>query len=532
MVKILKNEEMDEQSIAALTKDEREWLYNGLDCACTLEILEKQLAEADDVALNTYEFSKSLMGPILEMNLRGTLIDLDQRRKVIGEFSEKRNLLAKNLGMIVREGIGYRPNDFNWRSHHQLKELFYKVLKIKPVKARNSNGIYAPTVNRDALEKLQRYFVAEPLCKHILLLREFDKKLQFIESELDPDGRLRTSFNIAGTNTGRLSSSESDFGTGTNEQNIERPLRRMFVPDVGYKFCNIDLEQADARHVGAICWELFVEKYGEDFAGSYLDACESGDLHTTVCKMAWTELDWPGPGSNRTDREIADETWYRDFSYRDGSKKLGHGTNYYGTPRTMAMHTKVETRIIESFQRRYFDGFPVIGSYDKRLDRDNWHTWTYHQINQFGYLITPFYGRRRYFFGRPDDPRTLREAIAYCPQSMTADAIDTALLRIWQTHRVQILIQVHDSILFQYPVEEEDDIIPEMLRLASITHTLKRGRRFVVPAEAKIGWNWADESKENPDGLVKWEGPGVDKRPRPQIRSGQPYGLTAMLEEK
>jgi DNA polymerase I-like protein with 3'-5' exonuclease and polymerase domains len=120
---------------------------------------------------------------------------------------------------------------------------------------------------------------------HILALRDIAKKIGVLKTSIDPDGRMRTSYNIAGTTTGRFSSSLSDFGTGGNLQNLEERLRRPFVADPGMKFAYIDLEQAESRLVGAIEWNLFGD-------GRYLDACESGDLHTSVCRLAWTELPW------------------------------------------------------------------------------------------------------------------------------------------------------------------------------------------------------------------------------------------------
>lgn len=205
----------------------------------------------------------------------------------------------------------------------------------------------------------------------------------------------------------------------------------------------------------------------------------------------------------------------------------------------MAMHTKVERKLIEAFQVNYFGGFPVIGAVKyvsdqrgvqrlvKDLDAECWHNWVRERLVEYGYLITPFYNRRRFFYGRPEEDKTLREAIAYCPQSMTADAIDTGILRLWAWGQVQVLIQVHDSVLFQYPAEREAEIIPKAIELCTIQHELKRGRPFNVPADAKIGWNWADRIDDkttgkitNPNGLIKWKGE-PDPRPRPPMRTGR-----------
>lgn len=486
-----------------LSRNEQDWIYNGLDVCVTYEIVHKLLDQLDNVSRPVYERSLALQGPILEMSTRGIRVDRERRDEVLANYRRDIKIVGDQLTEIIRDGIGL---DLNWRSPAQLKKLFYEVLGLPSIKKRNANGIMAPTVGRDALEQLQNYLIAEPICRHLLFLRDCDKKRMFLETGIDPDGRMRTSFNIAGTNTGRLASSMSDMGTGTNLQNVDRDLRSVFIADPGMKFGNLDLEQADARNVGALCWDYFVEAHGESFAGRYLDACESGDLHTATCKLAWTNLPWPG--DSKGDRAIAEQIAYRSDSYRQLAKKLGHGTNYYGTPRTMAKHTKTDVGLIQDFQHRYFKGFPCIPA---------WHTRVKEMLKRGG-EITTLFGRRRYFFGRPTEDSTIREAIAYAPQSMTADEINTGMLNLFRTNRVQLLVQVHDSILFQYPENQEDEIIPLALECLRAPLTLKRGREFAVPVDAKTGWNWGDTitdkqgNVENEEGLAKWK--GHDKRVR------------------
>lgn len=506
MAKIINNADLDEAEMAKLSADHRDWIYNGLDCCVTHEIADVLISQLDNVSANTYAFSRSLQAPILEMTMRGTKIDLLQRGRALTFYEERIRGLQTNLQSIIVEGIGL-PSSFNWKSPTQLVHLFYTVLGYNPVRKRNAQGRMVPTANREAMEKLSAHFYAAPICNHILKLRELEKKCQFLRTELDPDNRIRTNFNIAGTKTGRLASSISDYGTGTNVQNVDRELRRCFVADEGMKLANLDLEQADARNVGAICWNLFVESHGEKFAGAYLDACESGDLHTRVCSMAWRDLPWTG--DSKSDRAVADQIAYRELSYRDLAKRLGHGTNYLGTPGTMAKHSKVQTKLISDFQDRYFSGFPSI---------KEWHQWVKRSLAESA-SITTLFGRRRFFFGRRDDAKTLRDAVAYAPQSMTADQIDTGIINIWRANKVQLLIQVHDSILFQYPEELEDEIIPWALQTLRTTIPLHKGRDFTVPTEAKVGWNWGDVEFDkqgqvinNPMGLVKWKG-GDNRKP-------------------
>lgn len=492
-----------------LTPDEKAWTYNGLDVCVTMEVLEATLPQLDNTTSATYDFSRSLQAPVLEMSMRGMLVDRARTAEVIKEFEENTARLEKQFERIVFALCG---KFVKWSSPKQIGILLYDVMGLPEQRKRNKYGRMARTTGRDALEKLRNeYFLADPICSHILKLRDVAKKLQFLHTEIDSDNRIRTTLNIAGTNTGRLSSSSSAFGTGSNLQNIERTLRSTIIADKGMKFANLDLEQADARNVGAICWNLFHASDGPDFAGAYLDACESGDLHTRVCEMGWRELDW----SSGDKRAVAEEIAYRDMSYRDLAKRLGHGSNYYGTPRTMAKHTKVDTKVIKRFQDKYFSSFPCIRKWHKRVAEE---------LEQYGF-ITTLLGRRRFFFGRTNEDATLREAIAYEPQSLTADQIDTGLIRLWRLGRVQVLMQVHDSILFQYREEEEDEIIPLALEALKVEIPLIEGRSFHVPVEAKIGWNWGDVKTDkqgnvidNPSGLVKWKGPGLDTRTRPALR--------------
>ena len=183
----------------------------------------------------------------------------------------------------------------------------------------------------------------------------------------------------------------------------------------------------------------------------------------------------------------------------------------------MAIHSKVEVGIIEQFQQNYFRTFPCIPT---------WHKWVPQELKELSYLTT-LLGRRRYFFGRWDDKKNIRDAVAYCPQSMTADEIDTGMLRLWRANRVQLLLQVHDSVLVQFPEGEEDKLIPWVLDLLRVDIPLKRGRSFHVPVGVKTGWNWGDHDPEsNPDGLASWT--GHDPRARTVPVGGKKFSLWEM----
>lgn len=469
---------------------EREWWYNALDAAVTLEISEE--LDSRNANRSVYDFERALQGPALDMMLRGFRIDDFWRHRSIDETSRKRDALQEKLNRLAHAVWG---QELNPRSPKQLQEFLYGALGM-PVQHSIKKGERKVSTDREALEKLSQYYHATPFVNLILSIRDASKTLGVLRTGVDPDGRMRCTYNVCGTETGRWASSQNVWGRGTNLQNITEKLRRMFVADPGMILLYVDGEQAESRAVGFIHWRVFGDC-------RYLDACEAGDLHTTVTKLVWKDLGWTG--DLKKDREIADQPFYRWFSYRDMAKRGGHGTNYYGKDSTMARHLKVPVPLITSFQREYKAAFPM----------ETWHTWVAHQIQTYQSLTT-FLGRERTFFGRVNDEATLRQAIAYEPQSVVGDLVNEGGYRIWkQFPEAQVLAQIHDAYLFQIP-ETRLDLIPKILKAFEVPVTSK-GRTLVIPAEAKVGWNWASYEMDkpvekrtfrdgNPDGLRKWKG--------------------------
>lgn len=460
-------------------------IYNALDCCITLEAFNAIEPQLDEITRKSYDFSLALQGPILEMECRGVLVDLDNRDKALVLFEERVRIVEDSLREILKEGVGV---EFNWNSPKQLQEFFYVQMAL-PVR-RNKGKVSA---DRKALEKLRSYFYAEPIINHILAIRDLKKKIGVLKTGIDSDGRIRTSYNIAGTDTRRLSSYTSAFGSGTNLQNITGELRSIFVADPGKKLFYIDLEQAESRAVGAIVWNLFHD-------GGYLDVCESGDLHTTVCKLVWEHLAWTGDLAG--DKKVAKAPFYRHFDYRDAAKRLGHGTNYFGKPPNMSQQTHIELSLVSEFQHKYFAAFPGI---------KKWHEWVKWKLNREGW-ITTFMGDRRWFFGRRWEEETLRSAIAFEPQSVVATILNQGLLRVWKTMpEVQLLLQVHDAIVGQIDEGIFAETVPKVMKTMEIEVPLLHDRVLKIPTEAFEGWNWAYCTDSNPDGLVNF---GTDKRQR------------------
>lgn len=524
-MKIIDTLELEEKS-ASMSDSEIYWTYCGLDCCVTYDVFNVIEPQLDDVSRATYNTSMATIPVFLEMMLTGFPVNLEKRKQVLGHYEKQLELLESMWTALCTEGLGI-PADrtkrdkgrtalpINPASPQDVQYLFHTVLQIPEKKKRKKGQTEAKTTtDREVLEGFRSYYFAEVFVNFILAMRDCQKAIGFLRTKLDDDNRIRCSFNVAGTNTGRANSSFSDMGTGTNLQNISGKQKNIFVADDQWMLADIDLEQGDSRGVGAIAWNWFVESHGEEWAGSYLDACESGDLHTTVVKMAWPDLPWPETMDLKLAKAVAEMNAYRDLSFRDLAKKLGHGTNYLGQPNTMAMHSKLPVSTIVDFQKKYFGAFQCIPA---------WQQETIRQVRETRCLITPF-GRRRYFWNDPNAVPTHNAAIAYSPQSTTGEFINRGAIQLqhFRNHHpnfpVKFILQVHDSLVLMIKQRSIEEHLPIIMEKLKVILPLAKGREFSIPLGVKVGWNYGGESPDNPYGLRKWKG-SDDRQPPKRLSS-------------
>jgi len=321
------------------------WQYNAIDCHVTHGILKRmqQTIKRKPKQQETYEFIKDLQIPLLEMGMRGVRVDLLEKSSMIISLNQEQQRIRKLLNTICFKVFGFF---INANSTPDLKKLFYsdKGLQLQPEKA-FKNGVSRESTNRQCLEKLkEKWLDAIVFVNLILTIKEITKTISVLRSKITKDGRMTTTYKVAGTNTGRLSSAQSQFNIGMNLQNPPPKIRHIFIPEKGKKLAYLDLQRAESWIVG-----LLVAVIIGDY--SYLNVIKTGDLHTMVARMVWPHLNW---GEKKNWRKIADIIFYRTFSYRDMAKGGGHGTNYLGSAFMLAMHLQVSYSIMQQFQHSYF----------------------------------------------------------------------------------------------------------------------------------------------------------------------------------
>lgn len=207
----------------------------------------------------------------------------------------------------------------------------------------------------------------------------------------------------------------------------------MFIPDPGHTICDADQAGADAQ---VVAWESNDDDLKAKFrSGKKIHALNAIDIFGSVA----------GPDGKR-------EPYYT-------RAKMGvHLSNYGGTARTCATALGITVHEAERFQSRWFSVHPNILDWHKRIRSQLESTRTV--SNRFGY--------RRVYFDRPDS--VLKEALAWIPQSTVACVTNRAWVALFNSHLpVEVLLQVHDSLVFQIPTRLLDPTLRAIKPLIQIT---------------------------------------------------------------
>lgn len=228
-------------------------------------------------------------------------------------------------------------------------------------------------------------------------------------------------------------------------------LRKIIVPDPGWYIGEADLAGADAR---VVAWEA------NDI--ELMDAFDAGlKVHAKNALDMWGE-------------KLAGPDGLREPLYTK-NKSAVHGTNYYGKPKGMSAALGWPVKSVEEFQRRWFTRHPRIR---------NWHDNVLQQLYQ-NHRVSNKFGYRIVYFGRVED--LLPEALAWIGQSTTSVSCMKGQIQLRSANFdwVQLLLDSHDSIVFQYREEFDSD-------LSSILDVIK----VVVPYDRPLNMPW--ELKTSP----------------------------------
>ncbi len=198
------------------------WEYNALDALTTLMIMQEERKELIEFkTLNHFlNVTMPLIPCLIKMQLTGVNVDLRLRDRAIDREDRYMTDIIEALHQVL-------PG-FNPRSPMQCGKLFYDTLHCPVIRSKGK-----PTIGADALERIaerdERPYV-KLLTDVVTKFRMSGHMAGVLRTPLLA-GRMHTAYDAGGTDTGRLNSKESIFGTGTNLQNLQQgPQRQMLVP--------------------------------------------------------------------------------------------------------------------------------------------------------------------------------------------------------------------------------------------------------------------------------------------------------------
>ncbi len=443
------------------------WHYNCVDCVRTFKIAEGEQAAIDALTPGwpklpaVVAFQHRVQPAVVRMMFRGVRSDDASRQRMAQALMTRSAEIQGELTELLGAEV-------NIRSPKQMVELFYETLNQTPIYARLPNGARGnPTCDDEALEKIAyREPLLRPVVSRIQALRSAGVFLStFVQMPRDTDGRIRCSYNVAGTVTYRFSSSENAFGSGGNLQNIPKGdddeaalillpnIRELFVPDHGKTIFDIDGDSADLR---IVTWEsgcVAMKEYFTAKVKPYVEIAREFYRDPTITKH------------------------HRSYKVM---KALCHGTNYLGQPQGLSERIGLPVHDIERMQKWYFGMCPEILKWQEDIKK---------QVDSRGFIENPF-GQRLWIWDRISK-KTYNEAVAWIPQSSVGQLINRALVNIDENlPEVELLLQVHDSLAGQFPSHLGGEAERAILEQATVPVECRTGT-LIVPMDirtSKISW--------------------------------------------
>jgi DNA polymerase I len=406
-------------------KDATEYAAEDADVTLRLWRALKPRLPAEGMT-NVYEtLERPLVVPLAHMERRGIAIDRDILSRLSGEFAQGMARLEAEIHALVGA-------PFNLGSPKQLGDILFGQMGL-PGGKRTATGAWSTSAN--ALEDL----AAEG---HLLPARILDwrqiAKLKSTYTDALPGfvnprtKRVHTSYALAATTTGRLSSSDPNLQNIPVRNDEGRKIRRAFVATSGHALISADYSQIELRLLAHIA---DIGQLKKAFA-------EGLDIHAmTASEMFGVPVkDMPG--------EVRRRAKAINFGIIYGISAFGLA-NQLGIPREEA----------GAYIRRYFERFPGIRDYMEKTKK---------AARADGFVRTIF-GRKCHYprinASNPSERAFNERAAINAPiQGSAADIIRRAMIRMdaaLASARLdaQMLLQVHDELVFEAPLDQVEATI-------------------------------------------------------------------------
>ena len=395
-----------------------------------------------------YDVELPLCAVLARMEQRGFLID----RAALAQFGETLQTSITQLEQQIYAAAGV---PFNINSPKQLGKVLFEDMQLPHGKKTKTGW----STNADVLDKLR----GVPIVADVLQYRQYAKlKSTYADGLLkavSPDGRIRTSFQMTATATGRLSSTEPNLQNIPTRTELGSQMRRMFVAAPGNVLVDADYSQIELR--------LLAHISGDE---AMCRAFRSGeDFHTlTAARVFHVEPQDVTPEMRRR------------------AKAVNFGVVYGISPFSLSQDIGVTVAEAKEYMERYFQTYTGVRAYMDRIVE---------QARADGYVETLMHRRRALpeLKSSNHNLRAFGERVALnMPiQGTAADLMKLAMVRVERRLAdeglaAQLIMQVHDELIVECPEDEAARVQALLEEEMSGVMTLA----VPLPAEAHCGKNW------------------------------------------
>ncbi len=394
-----------------------------------------------------------LVRALTDMEMTGIRLDTEKLLEIGKTARETMNDVAAKIFAIAGE-------EFNLDSPKQLSHILFDKLGL-PTKRKTKTGF-----STDAGVMEQLAFEGFEIADYIVEYREMAKLLNtYIEAlprMINPDtGRIHTSLNQTVAATGRLSSSIPNLQNIPIRGEFGAQIRECFVPKADWKLMSADYSQVELR---------LMAHFSED--SNMIEAFRQNlDIHSFTASLI----------SGIPIGEI-------DKNLRRTAKTVNFGVIYGQSAFALSQQLRIPFGEAELFIESYFARYPGVKDFIASIE-------TF--VEEHGYVET-IMGRRRYLPEIDSDSHQMRQAAKRAAvntplQGSAADIIKKAMLGISQKLHdsklsAKMLLQVHDELLFEFPLEEED-ILRQLVK-SGMENVIELRVPLIV--DIGIGDNWGE----------------------------------------
>ena len=422
----------------------------GSAVAALYDILPERLREKDMTELyETVELP--LCAVLARMEHRGFLVD----GKALAAFGQD---MAVKITELEQRIYDQAEEPFNINSPKQLGTVLFEKMQLPHGKKTKTGW----STNADVLEKLRWQ---APIVADVLEYRQYAKlKSTYADGLLkviDPDGRIRTSFQMTVTATGRLSSTEPNLQNIPARTEVGSRIRGMFVAAPGNVLVDADYSQVELRLLAHISGDETMQQAflsGEDF-------------HTITAAKVF---------------HVAPEEVTGQM--RSRAKAVNFGIVYGISAFSLAQDIGVSVAEAKEYMERYFDTYRGVKHYMEQVVE---------KAREQGYVETIMHRRRVLpeLKSSNFNMRSFGERVALnMPiQGTAADIMKLAMVRVEQRLKreglaAKLIMQVHDELIVECP-EAEKETVERLLEeeMGGVAHLA-----VPLPAQAHSGITWLE----------------------------------------